>query len=241
MHLHQSLMAFAENLSSPLLMVVVMAVVFALDPCLMLTNIAAIGYIGGNISDKKRVLFQGLYYTLGRTLTYGIIGCVMIAFLQVGKSVVPIQEFIEHYGNTIMVVFMIVMGVLLCVADYIPWLGFNLAKNVNQEHFKGGVGAFLLGAVLSFAFCPTNAMLFFGMLVPVCTASSMGYALPFVFSFTTAIPVIIIAIVMAFSLNSIARYYGKIQLVGKIVKRVVGIAFILIGIYLIFTGMGHHH
>lgn len=241
MHYPDTLMDYAQSISSPVLMVVVLAIVFALDPCLMLTNIAAIGYIGREVDDKRAILARGLYYTLGRTLSYGLLGCIMIAFLQLGKSLHPIEEFVEHYGVAILTVFMLLMGVLLCLSDYIPWLNINLAKNVDQTRFKGKLGAFLLGIVLTFAFCPTNAILFFGMMVPVCSASKFGYALPFLFSATTAIPVLLIAYLIAFSINSIARCYNKVQLIGKILKWVVGIAFIAIGIYLAVHGIGHHH
>lgn len=241
MDITHQLIYYAQSITSPLVMVLVLAIVFALDPCLTLTNIAAIGYIGSNIDNKKKTLLQGLYYTLGRTLTYGILGCTMIAFLQMGKSLAPIKEFIEHYGNTIIIVFLIATGILICIADHIPGLNFNIAKNIKQERFKGAVGAFLLGAVLSFAFCPTNAVLFFGMMVPACSASNIGYILPFVFAFATAIPVIFIAIIMAFSLNSIARYYNRIQQIGRITKWIVGIAMVAIGITMICTGSPHEH
>ena len=236
-----SLLSYAQSVSSPLIMVIILAIVFSLDPCLMLTNIAAIGYIGREVSDKRKALTQGLFYTLGRTLTYGLLGCVMISLLQVGKSVEPIEEFIEHHGNTIIAIFMIAMGALLCVSEYIPWLNINITRNVQQEHFKGSIGAFLLGAVLTFAFCPTNTVLFFGMMVPICSSSSMGYILPFIFAFTTAIPVIIISYILAFSLNSIGHYYDKIKVIGKVLKWIVAIAFIVIGIYMIISGGGHHH
>lgn len=241
MHYTDTLMNYAQSISSPVLMVAVLAIVFALDPCLLLTNIAAIGYIGREVENKRAILSRGLYYTLGRTLSYGLLGCTMIAFLQLGKSLHPIEEFVEHYGVMILTVFMILMGVLLCISDYIPWLNINLAKNVDQTRFKGKAGAFMLGVVLTFAFCPTNAILFFGMMVPVCSASKFGYALPFLFSATTAIPVLLIAYIIAFSINSIARYYNKVQLIGKILKWVVGTAFVIIGIYLAVNGVEHHH
>lgn len=236
-----TLMSYAESTSSPVLMVLILAVVFALDPCLMLTNIAAIGYIGREVDHRRSALFRGLWYTLGRTVSYGILGCIMIAFLQLGRSLHPIEEFVEHYGVYILTVFMILTGLLLCISEYIPWLGINMAKNIRQERFKGDVGAFLLGVVLTFAFCPTNAVVFFGMMVPVCAASTFGYALPFLFSATTAIPVLLIAYLLAFSINGIARYYDKVQTISRILKWAVGITFILIGVYLLANGVGHHH
>lgn len=241
MHFTDAIMSYAESTTSPILMVMLLAIVFALDPCLMLTNIAAIGYIGREVESKQKALLRGLYYTLGRTLSYGILGCVMIAFLQIGKSIHPIEIFIEHYGFHILIVFMITIGALLCLSDYIPWLKINFNKNLKQEHYKGNIGAFFLGIMLTLAFCPTNAVLFFGMMVPICSASSLGYTLPFLFSITTAIPVLIIAYLIAFSLNTIAKYYNQLQQFSKILKWLVGLSFIAIGIYLAINGVEHHH
>lgn len=234
-----SLMHYAEGLSSPLLMVIVLGIVFALDPCLMLTNIAAIGYIGKEVGDKKSAFRKGLYYTLGRTIVYGILGVVLISFLNLGKSIHPIEHFFHEWGPVIVVPFMIIVGLLLCIADYVPFLRVNGVSNLDKQRFQGNIGAFLLGAVLTFAFCPTNAILFFGMMVPVCATSNFGYILPFVFAAVTALPVIAISYLVAFSLNSIGKYYNKLRQIGVVLRWVAGILLIIAGIYLAFHGLEH--
>lgn len=239
-----SLTHYAENLSSPLLMVMLLGLVFALDPCLMLTNIAAIGYIGKEVSSKRMAFIKGLFYTLGRTIVYGVLGLILIIFLNIGKSIHPIEHFFHEWGIWIVVPFMIITGILLCISDYVPFLKINGVSNLDKQKFQGNVGAFLLGAILTFAFCPTNAILFFGMMVPVCTTSNFGYLLPFVFAAVTALPVIAISYLVSFSLNSIGSYYNKLKQIGVILRYVAGILFVIAGIYLAFHGLdhgGHEH
>lgn len=239
-HIHW-LTNYAENSSSPFIMVIILGLVFALDPCLLMTNIAAIGYLGHEIDSRHNALTRGLYYTLGRTITYGMLGLALIALLRLGRNVEPIAQFIDRYGIYIISPFMFIMGFLLIVADRIKWLRINTIGNIRQERFKGNIGAFLLGAVLTLAFCPTNAIIFFGMMVPVCAASAFGYTLPFIFAATTAIPVIVISYLLAFSLNSIGQYYDKIKIIGNVLRIIVGILFITIAVYLLLSGMPHHH
>ncbi|MGR8941668.1 MAG: urease accessory protein UreH domain-containing protein, partial [Gammaproteobacteria bacterium] len=48
-----------------------------LSPCPLATNITAIGYIGRELQDRRRVLWNGLLYTLGRAITYTGLGLVL--------------------------------------------------------------------------------------------------------------------------------------------------------------------
>ena len=234
---------YASNTSSPVLMVIILGIIFALDPCLLLTNIAAIGYISKDINNNKQSFVCGLWYTLGRTICYGLLGVVLILLLQAGTNISGFENFFEKWGTIIVTVFMVLMGIFLCLSDYIKLPQINIVKNINHTSFHGSIGAFLLGAILTMAFCPTNAILFFGMMVPVCVVSPFGYLLPFIFAATTAIPIIITSYIIAFSLNSIGKYYEKLKQISKFMKIFVGVIFIIFGIIMgiqQYLGEGHH-
>ena len=234
---------YASNTSSPILMVLILGIVFALDPCLLLTNIAAIGYISRDVNDKKRSFICGLWYTFGRTICYGLLGVILIILLQAGTNISGFELFFEKWGTIIVTIFMIIMGLFLCFSDYIKLPQINIVKNIQQTSFHGSIGAFLLGAILTMAFCPTNAVLFFGMMVPICVVSSWGYILPFIFAATTAIPVIITSYIIAFSLNSIGKYYERLKQISKFMKIFTGVLFIVFGLIMglqQYLGKGHH-
>lgn len=69
------------------------------------------------------------------------------------------------------------------------------------------------------------------MLIPMASTTAEGHLLPAVFAIATAIPVLIVAWILAFSAARIGTFYGKIKIIQKILYRIVGILFILIGIY----------
>ena len=45
-------------------------------------NIAAIGFIGKDIEDRRKVFRNGVLYTLGRIIAYTILGVVLIMILR---------------------------------------------------------------------------------------------------------------------------------------------------------------
>ncbi len=109
----------------------------------------------------------------------------------------------------------------------------SVRVNGNAEGLarRGGWGAFLIGVLFALAFCPTSGVFFFGMLIPMASTTAEGHLLPAVFAIATAIPVLIVAWILAFSAARIGTFYGKIKIIQKILYRIVGILFILIGIY----------
>ena len=98
---------YASNTSSPVLMVIILGIIFALDPCLLLTNIAAIGYISKDVNNNKQSFVCGLWYTLGRTICYGLLGVVLILLLQAGTNISGFENFFEKWGTIIVTIFMV--------------------------------------------------------------------------------------------------------------------------------------
>lgn len=69
------------------------------------------------------------------------------------------------------------------------------------------------------------------MLIPMSATATAGYLLPVVFAIATAIPVLVVAWILAFSVQQLGSFYGKMQKVQKWMTRIVGVLFIVIGIY----------
>lgn len=93
----------------------------------------------------------------------------------------------------------------------------------------------MLGLLFALAFCPTSGVFYFGMLIPMSASVSMGYLLPILFAIATALPVLVVAWILAFSAGQIGAVYGKMQTIQKWLNRVVGVLFIVIGIYYCLT------
>ena len=93
----------------------------------------------------------------------------------------------------------------------------------------------MLGVLFALAFCPTSGVFYFGMLIPMSASTTMGYLLPILFAIATALPVLVVAWILAFSAGQIGVVYGKMQTIQKWLNRAVGVLFIAIGIYYCLT------
>ncbi|MDD4619122.1 MAG: sulfite exporter TauE/SafE family protein, partial [Bacteroidales bacterium] len=58
----------------PLLAAFVLGLMTAISPCPLATNITATAYLSKNITRKRRVLVNGVFYTLGRMFSYTTLG-----------------------------------------------------------------------------------------------------------------------------------------------------------------------
>lgn len=80
------LQTWLDNSSTPLLTAFLLGLLTALSPCPLATNIAAVGFIGKDIEDRRKIFRNGLLYTLGRILAYTLLGVVLILILKEGSS-----------------------------------------------------------------------------------------------------------------------------------------------------------
>ena len=66
------LQSLLDNSTTPALIAFLLGLLTAVSPCPLATNIAAIGYIGKEVENRKTVFRKGLLYTLGHCRLYGI-------------------------------------------------------------------------------------------------------------------------------------------------------------------------
>jgi cytochrome c-type biogenesis protein len=222
-----------DNSQFPILTAFALGLMTAISPCPLATNISAIGFIGKDVHDRRRVFINGIIYTLGRAITYTLLGVILIVILRQGSSIFKIQKAVSTYGEMFIGPLLIVIG--LFMLDFIK---FNLkgsgklsaraeAKASSGSHW----GALLLGIVFALAFCPYSGVLYFGGLIPLSVSSATGYLLPFVFAIATGLPVIIFSWILAFSVSSVGSVYNKIRTFEIWFRRVVAVLFIGVGIY----------
>ena len=98
---------------------------------------------------------------------------------------------------------------------------------------KGLFGAFFLGVIFAFAFCPYSGALFFAMLIPLALSTEAGMGLPVLYAIGTGLPVILFSLVIAYSLERLGIWFKAISKVEKWVRIIAGITFIVTGIYYI--------
>ena len=184
-----------------------------------------------DIENSNRIFRNGLLYTLGRVIAYTALGCVLILVLKEGLSMFGIQKFIGKYGELILGPALLCVGLFMLLGNKLKLPSFGFNGNCNRLAGKGGWGAFMLGVLFAMAFCPTSGVFYFGMLIPMSATVTAGYLLPVLFAVATALPVLIVAWILAFSVHHIGSFYGKMQMVQKWLNWIVGGIFTAIGVY----------
>lgn len=225
------LQTLLDNSSTPVLTAFLLGLLTALSPCPLATNIAAIGFIGKDMEDRKRVFRNGLLYTLGRILSYTLLGVVLILVLREGSSMFGIQKAIGTWGEWLLGPLLLVIGLFMLWGDRLNLPQFGFKGNAEGLARKGGWGALLIGILFALAFCPTSGMFYFGMLIPLSATTPAGYLLPAVFAIATTLPVLAVAWILAFSVQQMGRFYGRMRTVQRWMNLLVGVLFVVIGIY----------
>lgn len=197
----------------------------------MATNIAAIGYIGKQIENRRSLFLAGILYTVGRILAYTVLGVVLILVLRSGASLFGIQRFVANIGEVVLAPALILIGLYMLFGRRLNLPSFGFSGNGENLAKRGGLGALLLGVLFALAFCPSSGIFYFGMLIPMAATATMDYLLPVVFAVATSLPVLLVAWVLAFSAGQIGEVYGKIQVIQRWVNIIVALLFIVVGIY----------
>lgn len=225
------LQTLLDKSTAPVLTAIILGLLTAISPCPLATNIAAIGYISKDIDSRQRIFTNGVLYTLGRIIAYTVLGIVLISILKEGTSVFGIQKTIAKWGELLLGPLLILIGFFMLLGHKLnlPQLGYG--GNGEGLARKGGWGALLLGILFAMAFCPTSGVFYFGMLIPMSVTANAGWLLPVLFAIATALPVLAVAWILAFSVEKIGDFYGKLRMIQKWLNIIVGVIFMAVGIY----------
>lgn len=107
------LQTLLDNSTTPVLTAFLLGLLTALSPCPLATNIAAIGYIGKDVGNRRLIFRNGLLYTLGRQMGYTLLGVVLIAIVREGSSLFGIQQAIATAGEVLLGPALTVIGLYM--------------------------------------------------------------------------------------------------------------------------------
>ncbi len=221
-----------DSSTTPIFTAFLLGLLTAISPCPLATNITAIGFISRDLGSRNKVFWNGLLYTLGRILGYTALGVILIAILREGSSLFGIQKAISKYGEMLLSPALILIGLFMLFGNKLKLPSFGFRSSGGEElKSRGGIGALLLGVLFALAFCPTSGVFYFGMLIPMSAGATAGYLMPVIFAIATALPVIIVAWVLAYSAREVGKVYNRIKVFQKWFSLVVALLFIAVGIY----------
>lgn len=206
-----------------------LGLLMAISPCPLATNIAAIAYVSQRAAERRQAAITSALYTLGRILTYSVIGMLII---RVGMEIPGLANTLQNTGDRIIGPVLIAVGVVLLFANRLRFgSGGGLSSLGERVSRWGMVGGFLLGILFALAFCPYSAVLYFGVLIPLALKCSGGLALPAIFAIGTGLPVLIFGIALSFGVTRLSSWFDRITRAQTTIRIVTSWILIGIGIY----------
>lgn len=219
-----------DSTSLPLLSAFILGLMTAISPCPLATNITAIAFISKDMENKNKVFLNGLIYTAGRAISYTVLGIILFF----GASTFNVARLLQGWGEKLLPPLLLLIGIYMLglIKINLPGLS-NIDNNMQNKQKKGFWQVLVLGITFALAFCPYSSMLYFGMLIPMTISSASGLLLPLIFALATGLPVIILAWMLAYTINEVGSFYNKLRTFEFWFRRVVAMLFIIVGFYYI--------
>lgn len=222
-----------DNLFLPLLSALWFGILTSISPCPLTTNIAAVSFISRNIKSPVKSITSGVLYTIGRMFTYVIIGSIIVSSLTLAPK---ISIYLQKYMGKLIGPIMIIVGLFLLELLNINTKGKNIDAEKQEKIKKQGLfGALFLGSLFALSFCPISAALFFGSVIPLAIEEQSRIFIPAIYGIGTGIPVLLVAITLAFSAKMVAEMFKKINQFEYWARTITGDFFIVLGIYFSIT------
>lgn len=190
-----------------------------IGPAMIVMGLAVLGVI--------RLRFQ-----LGQRLAHGLEQRVKLADSPVGKreikpraALAPITRAAlagAGAGATGVVPFRSGTGASEAVAAKVGNIG---------SHAPSARSGFLLGAAFSLAFCPTLALLFFGVTMTLAARSAGGVAFPAFFAAGTSLPLLILVGFTLTGAGAVKRVRQGMRRANKPLRWIAGLALLLLGLH----------
>jgi len=209
-----------------------LGVMASIGPCTLATNLAALAYISRRISDRRFAVTSSALYTLGRMISYSVLGMLII---YAGLSIPLIVNFLQDFGEKATGPLLIIVGLIMLFIDRISFgeHGRTMANAAGKLADMGMMGALPLGIVLALAFCPYSAVLFFGVLIPLAFKTKGGVGLPALFALGTGLPVLLFGTLLSLGVAGAAKWINAISRAERYIRIAMAVLFIVIGLFYI--------
>lgn len=209
-----------------------LGILTSISPCPLATNLAAVSYIGRQISSAKGALWTSLLYAAGRMAAYVGLGIVLVYSL---LSAPLVSQALQKYMIRIIGPALIVTGLLLSGWVPLKWGGISIGERTQARAARSGwFGGSILGFLFALAFCPVSAALFFGGLLPVALEVRSPLLLPSVYGLGTALPVIVVGFSLAAGAGQIGRLFDRARLWERWARGITAVVFLGVGLWFTF-------
>lgn len=218
----------ADWVRIPVLTVLLFGLVGSLSPCQLTTNFSAMAFVSRRVGVGQ-VWSEALAYTVGKVLVYMLVGeTVIFLGIQLQQAAIPVVVVTRKAVGPLMVIIGLGLVGLIRLRGslgrkFSPWLQSHLPQG-------GPGGAFSLGVIFSFTFCPTLFWLFFGLMIPLAIVSTGGWTFPGLFALGTTVPLLVLSGLLASGSDLSSRFMERLKRSQRMISQIAGAIFILAGI-----------
>jgi cytochrome c-type biogenesis protein len=206
-----------------------LGVLTSISPCPLATNLVAISFISRDVGSPSRVLWTGMLYTVGRTITYAALGSLLVGSV---LSIPQVSLALQYWMNRLLGPILILIGMFLLDLYRFSFLTSTIGNHLQDRARSWGMwGAGPLGMIFALSFCPVSAALFFGSLIPLSLEAGSKIAMPALYGIGTGLPVALFAIGLAAGAQSISAALNKLGEIALWARRATGTVFIAVGLY----------
>ncbi len=207
-----------------------LGLVTSISPCPLATNLAAVAFLARRMDSRLMAVAGALTYALGRACIYLLIGLLINWGLASAPALSStLQRAIGPFvGPMLILVGLVLLGWLSLPVDF----GFKNQGAAVTLSRCGLLGEFVLGALFALTFCPVSAALFFGALLPMAIAQSPAWPLFATFGIGTALPVGILAVLLALGAGAAQKVMQSIQGGQAKIRAVSGGGIVLVGVWM---------
>ncbi|MBI4537434.1 MAG: sulfite exporter TauE/SafE family protein [candidate division NC10 bacterium] len=218
----------ADGIQFPLASALLFGLLGATAPCQLTANLSAIAFVSRE-AGARRPWQEAVAYTLGKVLVYSLVGgAVMGLGLQIQGAAIPVVIMARKVlGPTMVLIGLVFLGWLNVRMSVGQRLAEGFARRLSV---RGPRGAFAMGAVFAFAFCPTLFLLFFGLTIPLGLRSSAGLLVPGLFALGTALPLLLYAGLLAAGAKAAGAFFRPLSRGHAMARRIAGVVLLLAGI-----------
>ncbi|MEG0449772.1 MAG: sulfite exporter TauE/SafE family protein, partial [Lysinibacillus sp.] len=218
---------------TPIVFALLLGLIGALAPCQITGNMSAITFYGNRTVQLKSNWNEIVFFIFGKVVVFSLIGLFTWIFGQAFESKITVYFpiFRKIIGPLLVVTGLVLLGIFkLTILN-------QLTAKLPMAMKEGKFGSFMLGASFSLAFCPTMFVLFFVWLMPTVVSTSYGFILPTVFGIATAMPLILIFVLI--SLFDTKKIILKNSMkFGRVVQKLAAVILIVIGVFDTITYWG---
>lgn len=203
------------------------------SPCPLATNLIAFSFITQHAYSKKKSAFVAFIYAFGRSLTYALLGFLLIGGMFTSSY---ISHFLQKYMNLFLGPILLIVSLFLLKLIPIPtWSKLFRVNQKTKWLNTPTVGALSLGVFFALSFCPVTAVIFFGSVIPIALETQSIFLIPLTFGVSSSLPVLFFAFIAIFCAQKTTKFYEKIVFIEPKLHFFTALLFLFIGFYMTLT------